>query len=416
MIFLLAPPPPPLPLHVAKKDTPINSATGTLFKGARVRTFRGGRLLRSNRQYPAFDVNLSAYRAHHCKRWAVVTTIFDPTEAVARVAKSPSWCLAIVPDLKTPSNYMAKLSTFVNTSNAFYLSVEKQRDNGSPIELLPPGKDVTKMKLPNTSIVMQGAYAFNHHPVMGASVPNSWPRGFPLSLIKNNATQGADAFEMDLPFATRDQEIGVIQYLADGDPDIDAIHRMTRTLPMYFEGDKSVLTPMHSYSPYNAQATVHSKNALWAMLLPSTVPGRVSDIWRSYFAQCIFADAGLRLVFSPSIVTQERNDHDYRKDFNAEHDLYEKAEKLIEYLREWDSSDDTVPARMESLWIDLYECGYIEIEDVFSVQLWLQALAQVGYDFPSLKRRHRNVVLMGQFNYADSESTVDDVIFWTQKH
>ena len=78
------------------------------------------------------------------------------------------------------------------------------------------------------------------------------------------------------------------------------------------------------YSPYNAQATIHTRNAMFAMLLPSTVPGRVSDIWRGYFAQCIFADTGLSLVFAPPKVVQVRNDHDYLGDFEAEGDLYSK--------------------------------------------------------------------------------------------
>lgn len=123
--------------------------------------------------------------------------------------------------------------------------------------------------------------------------------------------------------------------------------------------DMTLLVPVHTYSPYNAQATLHTKNALWAMLLPGTVPGRVSDIWRSYFAQCIFADAGLRLVFSHPKVQQQRNEHNYLQDFNAEQDLYNKAGKLIEFLSDWDSKSDNIPQRMEALWIDLYEYGYI---------------------------------------------------------
>ena len=69
---------------------------------------------------------------------------------------------------------------------------------------------------------------------------------------------------------------------------------------------------------------------------------------------------------------------------------------------------------MEQLWIDLYEYGYIEKDDVYSVQNWIGALIQVGYDFPKLKmRKFRNVAVMGQFNYADH---VDAVIFWYQKY
>ena len=36
---------------------------------------------------------------------------------------------------------------------------------------------------------------------------------------------------------------------------------------------------------------------------------------------------------------------------------------------------------IELLWIDLYERGFIEIEDVQLAKLWLQALEQVGYQF-----------------------------------
>ena len=460
-----------LPDDSTSKAAPKNSATGNMFGNQKVRSFSGKRLPASTRKYPPIDVRANFTT---CQRWGVVTTIFEPTDAVARVANSPSWCLVIVPDLTTPDHYMAKLKSLnatttrerANVDNIFYFSIKKQRerqnmhgpigklfratpwkhfcrknlgylfaimhgaefifdfdddnyiqldDNGLPVEILPQGKDRTKMKLSNVSVVMQGANAFNHHPIMGASVEDSWPRGFPISLIQNNYTQGEVAYESDLTFATRDKEIGVIQFLADGDPDIDAIHRLTRPLPMTFEGTKSVLVPVHAYTPYNAQATIHTKNAFWALLLPGTVPGRVSDIWRSYFAQCIFADTRLRLVFSPPIIDQKRNAHDYLGDFDAERDLYDKSGQLIEYLSEWDSVSDTIPKRMEDLWIDMYERGYIEIDDVFAVQLWLGALIQAGYKFPPLKRRHRNVAVMGQFNYADRNSTVHDVIFWTQK-
>ena len=152
------------------------------------------------------------------------------------------------------------------------------------------------------------------------------------------------------------------------------------------------------------------------MLLPATVPGRMSDIWRSYFAQCIFADAGLRLVFAPPKISQIRNDHNILGDLSAENDLYRKCGKLIDFLANWDSEQSSIPERMEQLWIDLYERGYIEIEDVEAVQMWLNTLKQIEYKFPPLKRRFRNVAVMGQFNYADSTNLYDEVIFWTQKH
>ncbi len=441
-----------------------NSATGETFSNEKIRSFIGQRITPTE-EYPPVKTFTEP-----CKRWGVVTTIFDPSDAITRVANMPSWCLVIVPDLKTPDDYMDKLTALQDArngrkDNVFYFSIEKQQEwanikgpfglfvgstpwkhfcrknigylfailhgaefvfdfdddnfvkvdpNGAPLEILPEDGLILK----DVNVIMQGANAFNHHPIMGASVSESWARGFPIELIQDKHTRGKVAYETDLPFAAADKEIGVIQFLADGNPDIDAMHRISKPLPMTFPLDnaKSVLVPMHAYAPYNAQATVHTKNALWAMLLPGTVPGRVSDIWRSYFAQCIFHDAGIQLVFSPPKIVQERNEHNYLGDFNAEQDLYGKSGKLVEFLSEWDSDDDTLPKRMEKLWIDLYERGYIEINDVYAVQLWLLALYQAGYEFPKLKRRFRNVAVMGQFNYADSPTVVDDVTFWTQKH
>lgn len=70
---------------------------------------------------------------------------------------------------------------------------------------------------------------------------------------------------------------------------------------------------------------------------------------------------------------------------------------------------------MEELWINLYERGYIEIDDVHLLQLWLAALVEIGYSFPEIpkrrRKRHHNVVIMGQFNYA---APADRVVFWTQ--
>lgn len=98
----------------------------------------------------------------------------------------------------------------------------------------------------------------------------------------------------------------------------------------------------------------------------------------------------------------------------AELDLYFKSSKLIEFLNnEWSSPAESIPELMEELWISLYERGYIELDDVKVVQLWLKAMVEVGYKFPTLKRRrHNRVAVMGQFNF---NSQPEFVIFWVQK-
>jgi hypothetical protein len=297
----------------------------------------------------------------------------------------------------------------------------KLDDSGKPHELIPTESDPSEMKLESVNIIMQGPKVFNHHPIMGASVNQSWARGFPMEHIDNEYTQGKIAYQMDIPFASPRKDIGVIQFLVDEYPDIDAMHHVKHPLPtMTFrpENVHPVLVPTHVYAPYNSHATIHTKNALWATLLPTTVPGRISDVWRSYFSQCIFADAGLELIFSPPTVVREypNQDNIVQDNFHDEQDLYKKSGALIDFLSKWDSIHDNIPERMKQLWIDLYEYGYIELEDVHAVQAWLGTLSQIGYEFPPLKRRFRNVAVMGQFNYADNPSTVDDVIFWAQKN
>ena len=273
------------------------------------------------------------------------------------------------------------------------------------MEIVPEGAE-----LKNVSIPLLEKKVFNPYPLMQSSQPNSWPHGLPLEAVLDPRTRGSIHYYKDVPI----NEIGVIQYLVDGNPDIDAIHRLTKNMPMTFAADSNpLLVPTHAFVPYNAQATVHTKPAFWATLLPFTVPGRVSDIWRSYFAETLFREIGLKVVFGPPRVVQERNEHNILADMEAELDLYFKSGRLLEFLDSWkDEAVDSLPGLMEQLWIDLYERGYIGKSDIQIVQLWLAALVESGYTFPSLQRRQRNVAIMEQFNNA---LPTEMVLLWTQK-
>ena len=81
--------------------------------------------------------------------------------------------------------------------------------NSVPMDLVKPSK---------VDVVMQGGKKmFNHHPVMGAT--NSWPRGFPLDAVHDPTTQGKIVFEKYID----DDIVGVVQYVVDSNPDVDAI-------------------------------------------------------------------------------------------------------------------------------------------------------------------------------------------------
>jgi hypothetical protein len=98
------------------------------------------------------------------------------------------------------------------------------------------------------------------------------------------------------------------------------------------------LLPTGVYTPYNAQATLHFRRAFYALYLPVTVAGRVSDIWRAYVSQALFSLTSTRLAFLPRpLVTQARNPHSNEADFSAEIPLYRQSLQLVEFLSEWAS-------------------------------------------------------------------------------
>jgi hypothetical protein len=244
--------------------------------------------------------------------------------------------------------------------------------------------------------------AFNPYPVFGS--PQAWPRGLPLEEIRLssssqlacNASAAPSLSGKDLVEEGLALDVGVIQSLANRDPDVDAIYRLS-PLPLPFSFDAKVneglpIALAHRdrlMSPYNAQATLHFLPAFWAMLLPISVHGRVSDIWRGYFAQRLFWETGLALAFAAPWVEQIRNPHDYLADFEAESDLYTRASALLRYLSsQWTCPEEVgeVDACMMDLYLEMYRTGILEYADVQLASAWLADLKAIGYTFPTRSR------------------------------
>ena len=66
--------------------------------------------------------------------------------------------------------------------------------------------------------------AYNPYPSLGAPDNSVWPRGFPIDLVQKPWDQ-----QMPLPIVQSDaKRLGVLQSLADFQPDVDAIYRLTK--------------------------------------------------------------------------------------------------------------------------------------------------------------------------------------------
>ncbi len=260
-------------------------------------------------------------------------------------------------------------------SAVFDFDDDNEMIEGKSLPLLDVKNDVS---LP--WLVADTRPVFNPYPTFVDLDDVAWPRGFPLTQIENKSTWSS--INNMKSISVRSSKIGVIQSLANHDPDMDAIWRLTRKLPLNFKDGISVLLSPGTFSSYNAQATLHY--ALWGMLLPVSIHGRVSDIWRSYIMQRLMHDVGQSVGFVSPFVVQIRNAHNYQGDFMSEEPLYEKTEALVKVLGEWKSYSNIFERRMIELFIELYERDFIGVKDVTLCQKWINSLKQIGYVFPKL--------------------------------
>lgn len=161
---------------------------------------------------------------------------------------------------------------------------------------------------------------FTEHPI--------WARGYPLELVNTDQTK--------LLFDTNKEElerVGVVQSLVNGDPDVDAIFRLTS--PHYstntrFSPNKGFLFPSGTYTQGNTQATLWPKPELYHLTyIPATVSFRFCDILKMYVAQRCMWEYGDQMAVVSPFFRQERNVHDFMSDFKSEDSMYHCVHDLL---------------------------------------------------------------------------------------
>lgn len=115
---------------------------------------------------------------------------------------------------------------------------------------------------------------------------NIWPRGFPLELVNPLSS------ERDFP-SPKKVSAPIQQGLANENPDVDAIFRMTMPLPVTFRNESDVVLGKGVWSPFNSQNTTWFKEAFPLLYLPSYCSFRMTDIWRSFIRADFFTIANL---------------------------------------------------------------------------------------------------------------------------
>lgn len=382
-------------INLNKNNENSNDATsGKLYKMSKIR------------DAPNIQQNFSNYKIKkltECSsvKWAVTTSINNPTIAILQFLHFQNVCLVIIGDKKSPTNFS------INSPNIIYLSLKKQKQlSYKIIEILPINNFARKM-IGYLFAIQHGAkqiYDFDDDNIL---IDNSvekifgnkkmdfiksnqllfnvyhffqdkneafiWPRGYPLELIKETQTYQKVEFE-------KNQKVQVIQFLQNENPDLDAIYRLTQKIPKNFRNDYTQCITINNFCPFNSQSTLFLYNSFPLLLLPMTVNGRVSDIWRSYILEAIFMLSGNYVSFCPSIVKHLRNPHSLLRDFNAEIPLYTQAKELVEFLNKF-KMDKSINISLKQVYNVLYEYNILQIDDLELVNRWIFDLKTIGYEF-----------------------------------
>ena len=197
-----------------------------------------------------------------------------------------------------------------------------------------------------------------------------WPRGYPLDEVRRPPPE--------LP-ATATQVLAPIQQaLADDNPDVDAVFRLTRDLPIRFaSGKRRVALGRGSWCPTNSQATVHYHRAFPLLYLPAHCSFRMTDIWRGLIAQRIGWECGWHTLFRETTVRQQRNEHDLMRDFADEIPGYLHNNAIARILEALPLTpgEGAIAENLRRCYAAMVEAGHVEQAELPLLDIWLDDLA-----------------------------------------
>jgi hypothetical protein len=151
-------------------------------------------------------------------------------------------------------------------------------------------------------------------PLSVTNTKDLWHRGYP---IEDLHTKNSVEYKGKVK-----KKFDIQADLWDGDPDIDAICRLSKMPCVKYQ----TINPYTStkLSPFNSQNTFLTRAAIKKyMVLPFV--GRMDDIWGGYILQ----QEGFSVVYNTSTVYQERNPQDLIKNLENELIGYRFTKKLL---------------------------------------------------------------------------------------
>jgi len=344
-------------------------------------------------------------------RCVVITTILRPSAQVidrCRRGMTDGTEVIIVADRQTPvAEYEALTSEF---SNLHVLSVDRQHhlfprlssavpfnhyarknvgyafaisrghdaifdtddDNVTTSEWERASPGIPRVHVRRRGGAPDGVAFFNVYSLYTSS--HLWPRGFPLEHVRDSDS-GCDVVTSDA-----NDDVAVWQGLVDGDPDVDAIARLTSPeagSDFRFDAalrrvvlDRGVVCPLNSQNTWWVD-----RSAFSLMYLPGTATFRVCDILRGYVAQHALWRRGTHAGFVQPTAFQARNPHDLLADFASELPLYLHAAKMNTALHDASRRFTGAAADLRIAYAALAESDLVDRHEVAIVEAWLASIS-----------------------------------------
>ncbi|WOO43009.1 STELLO glycosyltransferase family protein [Rubellicoccus peritrichatus] len=320
-------------------------------------------------------------------KYVVITSIFEPTEAVRAFAGLNDYKLVVVGDKKTPKDWTC--------DNVEYLSVLDQSGVGAHLSGVLPYNHYCRKMMGYLYCVNKGAslivdtdddnipkenWSFPAAEGSFSALPEDkgfvniyelytdmkiWPRGLPVNLIN-------ERFGLEKDLIEKTCKVGIWQGLADEDPDVDAIYRLTNGALCYFNERDPVVLGKGTLCPFNSQNTMIAKELFPLLYLPTYVTFRFTDILRGLVAQPIMWLFDYHLGFTNATVIQKRNPHDYFQDFLSEIPMYKHCEEVIEIANGAISSGKSISDNLFNVYEGLHRKDIVETEELEVLAAWLK--------------------------------------------
>ena len=290
------------------------------------------------------------------KKYIITTTINEPTEATVKfckIADKKDFTFVIIGDTKTPHQSYQNIVDVYN--NVVYLTPEQQDELYPDLSKIIGWKTIQRRNIGFVYAYQNGADivatvdddnipydSWGDNILLGQEIEidefenlscpyfdaisttehnDLWHRGFPIEhlQVKNNIEYKGKVKITPLVQAE----------FWDGDPDIDAICRLSKKPIVKFKPFEPFTTKQ--LTPFNSQNTFLHRSVLkHYSVFPYT--GRMDDIWGSYVMQHHFPNS---VIFAKASVYQARNPQDLVRNLENEVIGYRNTLQLLDNIKDY---------------------------------------------------------------------------------